>query len=614
MEEKSGVERLSLKNAFNLLSKVLDEGDTTFTKEDWQMLQVAQFLVSKEKFLRRDADNTTLRFDFPQSFYFLDDLCESIYQLAKYVYMNDKYLVVDYTKIVEYQTLIPNEYKTLTNPTFDEALIIVNMIRNSIAHGQAELDFEGSILRIDNSFLKLDGSGDIQFQIKADIPISLLSKIDIGQVMKKNAGQLINCIFEVIARGDYKHTDDGVAMDILFNGKLHSLKLKPEVFSMVLYAYEEHRNRMEFSAKTLDNFDVNKYKNARLSLNKNASFKAVQNIGPRLDDLKRNKAMKDLVAIFELLNNDNKNALDSRIVKKLFELVESDYLPTDVKLEAISHYNAIVNSINFQDDAEKSFDSIAFALGFFRQGKTVDFIALYNYMTLLFANCPLKEGNALLTEFIDLSTISIDPFNTKDNDIMGFYADVLTIMNDFMNTLKDDPQQFSYQRPCINLYTKTIMAIMRKLKLRNNAFIRHIRNAIEHSNISLSGDIVELRDYIENGDELNKTFRSRIHIDNLLNLSVAYSNIYNVETYQEYLSVVKGSDNFFLSFTLSDLFRDLGKYFNQKELNKFAIMLKQVHELALGEEFSFDYSIADLTIKLANVSTELQNKKGKGGK
>ena len=614
MEKTSTIERLSLKKAFDLLSKVLSEENNTFNKEDWQMLQVAQFLVSKEKFLRRDADNIVLHFDFPQSFYFLDDLCDSVYELGRYIYNHNQNLLIDDTKIVDYQTPIPDYYRKLSEPTFDEALVLVNMVRNSIVHGQTELDFEHSALRVDNTLLKPDGSGDLQFQIKSEIPISLLSKIDIGQVMKKNASQLIGCIFGAISKGEYKHTDSGVAMDIIFNGQLHSLKIRNEIFSMILYTYEENRYRLTCSSKRPENFDYKKYERTNFSLSKESLYKYVYVAGPTVDFLKRNKAMKDIVAIFELLNNDNKNAMDSRVIKKLFELLESDYLPVDVKLQAIEHYNSIVNSINFHDDAEKSFDSIAFAMGFFRQGKTVDFIALYNYMTLLFANCPLKEGNALLTEFIDLSTIAIDPLNTRDIDIQNFPSDIMSIVLDFIKELRDEPLQYSYQRPCINIYTKTLMAIMKKLKIRNNAYIRHIRNAIEHSNISLKGDIVELRDYIDDGDEIDRTFRSRIHIENLINLSVAYSNMYNVETYQQYREVAASTDNSFLSFTLEDLYRELEKILDPGEVRVFEQLLKHVHEMALEEEYSSDYNVADITIKLAKISAELQNNKGKGGK
>ena len=74
---------ITLSNALELLKKVLSIGETNYAFEDWQMLQVAQFLVSKEKILLRDDDNITLHFGSDLSFYYIEDLCDGKGRLSR---------------------------------------------------------------------------------------------------------------------------------------------------------------------------------------------------------------------------------------------------------------------------------------------------------------------------------------------------------------------------------------------------------------------------------------------------------------------------------------------------------------------------------------------------
>ena len=85
----------TLLKAQTLLEKVLAKDEQRFTREDWQMLQVARFLVSKEKFIKRDSDNRTLHYADVSSFYYLNDLNDAIYDFAKCIYDNSIGLIID---------------------------------------------------------------------------------------------------------------------------------------------------------------------------------------------------------------------------------------------------------------------------------------------------------------------------------------------------------------------------------------------------------------------------------------------------------------------------------------------------------------------------------------
>ena len=210
--------KAALANALELLRKVRSDEETRFTKEDWQMLQVARFLVSKEKFIKRDADNITLYYAANKTFYFLDDLSDAVYTLAKYIYDNDPGLIIDTTKKVEYGLPLDPKYSRLTNPTMDEAIIIINMVRNAIAHGNAIIDFENSLLKIDNTMPSETDPNIIKFHMNVDIPISLLSKLDLANIVKKNRPKLEKQVMSAIANKDYIMQDDKVYLLLDYHG------------------------------------------------------------------------------------------------------------------------------------------------------------------------------------------------------------------------------------------------------------------------------------------------------------------------------------------------------------------------------------------------------------
>ncbi len=614
MEESNILGRLSLHNAFKLLEKVLGDEDNKFTREDWQMLQVAQFLVSKEKFLRRDSDNMTLHFGLPRTSFLMDDLCDQIYDIARYVYNHDSTLIIDSTKVLDYQGEIPERFKNRSNPSFDEALIIVNMIRNSIVHGQARLDFDHSLLLIDNQLERNDFKGVMQFKINVAIPLSLLSAVDLGRIVKQNYNEILRSVFEAIGAKSYRFNKKSVDLDVEYKGEIMTVNVSREMFAMLLLTYERGKNRLPSIVKPVEDIEYEKLKNVKMSLQRSAIYKSLNAQKGKVDFLKTSKDVKDLISIMELINNDKNKALDPSIVQKFRDLMESEHLPADLKVDAMMHFSDVVKSIDYQENTEESLDSLSIVFGSQKQERIVDFVALYNYMTFLFAECPLKEGNSVLTEFIDFSTIYIDLDNTKDEDIKGFYVDIIQLITEANCAFYND-SQYGYQIPCINLYAKIIATIEKKLKIRNNAYIRHIRNAIEHSNVSLTGDIVELKDYMENGDEVDKTFRSRISMDSLVRMSLSYSSLYDVNGYPEYRSLVNDSKKYFLSYTFDDLFRELEKGIDSSLIMCLKSLLKDLHQAALGEEFSYDNNLADVTAKLADTALNLKaSGKRRGGK
>ena len=525
---------ITLTNALELLKKVLSVGETTYTFEDWQMLQVAQFLVSKEKVLIRDNDNVTLHFANDLSFYYIDDLCERIYNLAKYIYstcfLQGEQLIVDSTKRIDYLQEIPEKYKNAKNPTFEEALILVNMVRNSIAHSKTKIDFENSMLKIDNRMFKLDGSGDIQFRIKVDIPISFLSDIDYGQIMQNNTNKLLVAVFDAIKKGNYLVSDRSVQLIVESDGRTQGITVPTEVFMLFEYAYDKYVHRLP--NKSVEEIDYDNFDKRRLRLIKE----------PRIGRQYINKAklkpdleticLQTLQKVLGIIDRDNTKCLDSKIVTQFLSIINSGNLSSETVVAAMDHFNAVLNSINFQQNTEDTLNSMSLALGIKKQQKSIDFIALYNFMTMLFSNYPLKEGNKILTEFIDFS--DIDVMYTQDIDIVGFYRDVEKIIKEFIEAYTSDPVKYQYRKPCIDLYAKTIVSIFNKFKTRNNALIRHIRNSVDHSGVDLSQDSVILKDYVVDGDEVEKTFKARARILALAKASFDYYSMYNIEIFPDY--------------------------------------------------------------------------------
>ena len=404
------------------------------------------------------------------------------------------------------------------------------MVRNSIAHSKTKIDFENSMLKIDNRMFKLDGSGDIQFRIKVDIPISFLSDIDYGQIMQNNTNKLLVAVFDAIKKGNYLVSDRSVQLIVESDGRTQGITVPTEVFMLFEYAYDKYVHRLP--NKSVEEIDYDNFDKRRLRLIKE----------PRIGRQYINKAklkpdleticLQTLQKVLGIIDRDNTKCLDSKIVTQFLSIINSGNLSSETVVAAMDHFNAVLNSINFQQNTEDTLNSMSLALGIKKQQKSIDFIALYNFMTMLFSNYPLKEGNKILTEFIDFS--DIDVMYTQDIDIVGFYRDVEKIIKEFIEAYTSDPVKYQYRKPCIDLYAKTIVSIFNKFKTRNNALIRHIRNSVDHSGVDLSQDSVILKDYVVDGDEVEKTFKARARILALAKASFDYYSMYNIEIFPDY--------------------------------------------------------------------------------
>ena len=605
-------EYATLTSALELLRKVLIPGDTKFTKVDWQMLQVARFLVSKEKFIKRDADNIVLHYGSVSSFYFIDELSQDLYDVAKYIYDNSSSLVIDRTKRVKYNINLDPKFKRYKNPTFEEAVIIINMVRNSIAHGKAFIDSENSLLRMNNSMMDETNNGILKFDIKAEIPISMLAKLDVANIASRNTNVFIDQVFEAIANRNFISEGNNIILLLNHHDEEVRFTLSIRRFIELYYEFEKSNKNTRLLKKNINEFNYDKYHDFNFAIKKKESerFRCVGGKGV-FDEFKAKKDLKNLSSILELISNQPEKAIDPSIVKMFLELIQSESIPYDVRIGAMAFYREVTNSINFHKSAEESIDALSSMFGIKDEERSIEFVALYNYLTLLFASYPLKEGNALLTEFIDLSTLSIDISNTRDIEITNFYKDVEKIIKKHLTKFNNNRDQYNYERPCLTEYLKCITEILRKFKTRNNAYIRHIRNAVEHSDMRLVGQSIELRDYIHSSNMIDKTFRSRIHMSKLIELSAAYSYIYNIPTYKEYQTFVKDDENSFLSFTFTDMFRELGKGIAPDLIQEFIEMLNELSLVGLGREFDADSDVVDLVEELPIVMAEKRKGKGK---
>ena len=606
---------ITLSNALELLKKVLSIGETNYAFEDWQMLQVAQFLVSKEKILLRDDDNITLHFGSDLSFYYIEDLCDRVYALAKYICFScaqkGSKLVIDDTKRVHYLQDIPDKYKMLSSPTFEEALILVNMVRNSIAHNQSKINFESSMLEVNNKMLKKDGSGDTQFEIHVDIPISLLSNLDYGRIIHNNNDMLMRAMFNAIQANNYTVAEGSVKVIVEFDDKPHEITLPTEVFMMFEYAYEKYANRLP--SKPVDGLDYAKEKKRKFTLARDSNIKGYF-FNKRIE---RNSVsavyLNTLKAILAVIDLDHSKCLDSKIVTQFIGIVNSGVLPRDVTMHAMDHFNAILNSLNFQKNTEDTISSMSIALGVSQEKKSIDFIALYNFMIMLYSNYPLKEGNKVFTEFIDLSDFDVS--STSDRELITFYKDVEGIIKEFLDNFVNDPIKYEHQRPCIDLYTKTIMSIFAKLKTRNNSLFRHIRNAVDHSGVDLVKENIIFKDNLIDGEEVELTFRGRARLIPLAKMSFDYLNIYDIEDFPSYCSKVSNPQSALDPYTYALLFKELKKGISPELLLRFMNVLNIIHNRALNEPIDFSEPIAGVPIKLGREAERIRKERmAKGGR
>ena len=345
--------------------------------------------------------------------------------------------------------------------------------------------------------------------------------------------------------------------------------------------------------KNILGIDVSKYKN--LSLNKKNYGKYFVNQPEFIDTAKSLKNIKDLDSTLAYIRNNPEKILDSDIIKRIIDLIGHEGIPVEKRMEVLSSLRKIMQEVYFDKDSKDVFESISYTLGISDEERALDVVALYNFLMQLFALYPKKEGNSLLTEFIDFSTISVDMSNTNDIELVNFYGNVEKIIKKHLMNYQSKIDQFAYPVPCLTEMLYVITELLRKLKIRNNAYLRHIRNAIDHPDlgISLNDQNVEVKDYIKNGDNVSHTFRSIISISTLINLSAAYTYIYDIHTYTEFQRF-NNNQNDLLSFTFRDLFRDLAKVIPIPLLNQFVTMLNELSKVGFNREFDIDANVVDI--------------------
>ncbi len=611
MDETPNTRSLSLLNAFLFLKKVLYEKDAQFYKDDWQMLKVAQFLVSKEKFLRKDRDNVTLHYNYPQSFYYIEELSDAIYELASYIYNHSTELIIDRTKNIHYVNELPEKYRNLKNPTFDEALVIINMVRNAIVHDGAVLDYHNSFLNIDNSIEDVYGEEDYQLKIKASIPISFISKLDLGNIIKNNRNKLLSCVFDAIAKRNYRKITSGkVEVKVSYLEKEIKLVLSDDEFFDFYSKFEEGKHIAVTNSEALLTASNDIYKRLISGYTGRGGVR-FRTSPVVIEEALALKDIRTVVSLIKEFNDDSQNLLDPIHTSKFFSVLESKHISSDFKLAAMEQFKNLFEKVNFHPNVEEALDSISYVLGIEDEEKSMELVALYSYLIILFSKCPLKDNNVLLTEFLDLSKVSVDDYNTDDNTITEFYSEAENFIIRMLQKYDTEKQAFEYQMPCVNLYTKIMAFMVSRLKIRNNSCLRHIRNALDHSNISLSGDKVILKDYIINGNRVDRKFKASISIDDLVDLSSSYSKIYDMKTYRDYRKHIEDNNDYSLAFTVRDLINELSKGIDSDIINEFVDLLKALSIGAFGEELSMDDKIADIMNKLADAAKNYRRGKGK---
>jgi hypothetical protein len=421
----------------------------------------------------------------------------------------------------------------------------------------------------------------------------------------------LSCVFDAIAKRNYRKITSGkVEVKVSYLEKEIKLVLSDDEFFDFYSKFEEGKHIAVTNSEALLTASNDIYKRLISGYTGRGGVR-FRTSPVVIEEALALKDIRTVVSLIKEFNDDSQNLLDPIHTSKFFSVLESKHISSDFKLAAMEQFKNLFEKVNFHPNVEEALDSISYVLGIEDEEKSMELVALYSYLIILFSKCPLKDNNVLLTEFLDLSKVSVDDYNTDDNTITEFYSEAENFIIRMLQKYDTEKQAFEYQMPCVNLYTKIMAFMVSRLKIRNNSCLRHIRNALDHSNISLSGDKVILKDYIINGNRVDRKFKASISIDDLVDLSSSYSKIYDMKTYRDYRKHIEDNNDYSLAFTVRDLINELSKGIDSDIINEFVDLLKALSIGAFGEELSMDDKIADIMNKLADAAKNYRRGKGK---
>lgn len=341
---------------------------------------------------------------------------------------------IDKNDYIKNNTTVRIQNNNAPQPKLKNAIWLVNKIRDSLAHGAYEIKKDK--INIDNDHTDEPNS------------YKLTTTLDIDD--------LANFILSTV-------TKTKIDKDKIF--KYISPILKKELEKEKLYLSFNRRNM-----KILHDIPKNHLRNnpnyIRIYLSvksENGKFKIyIENYDEIDTMIKRNR---------NLINNLEYNI---NVVEQLIEEAYEEKARAIKASYIISKIIEYFNSLNIED--------------------TIDYIYLYNYMSLVFT---YNSEDRVKIPNLDLTKIN---FNLNDTDYNNMKLKITELVNGNASTIKDKWKIYEKRKDVvpIEIVYNQMSAFHKKIKEKiiscNNIIIRSLRNGIEHANFEEQNSLIKITD------------------------------------------------------------------------------------------------------------------------
>ena len=407
-----------IEQAREIIENRLKNEKNFVNKDAYNIFVISAFLLVKENLIKKDCLNDILYFDYSNKEYI-----PYIINLANKIGKNN-YIKCGTTVTIQNQPEIDKE--------LEEAIWIVNKIRDSLAHGAYEIIDDKIIITNDHT------NEMVPYKLNCTLHIDDLAEFVLSTITKTKIDK--DQIFKYISPLLRKKANDEM-LHIVSNGRNTQILLDNPENSMQIRS-----NRIYSSIKSeKDSYSISIRDPKTLRKKIKINPKLINNIEYSIESAKK------------IIYNANEE--ENRVIKT-----------TDI-ISKVSEYFG-----------SSDIDSV------------IDYIYLYNYMSLVLSFESETKTNLLNLDLtnIDFNINDIDYENMEEKISSIVRTDTTKIKNawDEYEEHKDVIPIAMVSNRFISFYRKT----KEKINGINNIVIRLLRNGIEHGNFKENGKLIKITD------------------------------------------------------------------------------------------------------------------------
>jgi len=508
----------------NLTEHLLSKKRGKLGKEYYFMFSVSKFILLKEKILKKgfvknpetNKKVTVFKFNNLENKKYIPVIMD----LYNYIKTNGSFKIKE--EQVQLENPNSNQKELVT------ALLVLNKLRDSIAHGKYSFDFDNESLVVDND------NTSKGYRLICSIPFVLLNKFSffIEELEDKDVLNEEELLIKY-----YKYLND-LSSIYKFNPKV--------IYNNMILNEDEYIKKIELL----------KYNN---KLNYIPTSETINKIVNEMN-------LKELNYLIKLLEQYNpKNNFEETLIQRIFseyDLIISRKLQLEEELEKndketrqlISEIKKILKI----KDRDMIIDSVP---------------TLYNYMCLSFSLEPNIDYLFLSTEGLDIEC--------RDKNYKEIIESIRTECKEFKENRELEIEKY-YREPndvdlkkLIVRLAKFYYLIVKKYNAKNSILTTSIRNSIEHGNFF----------YINNGNILLYDLRNQWDISTIK--FTCSSNVEDLFAFTNQVNDKKIKEK----YNLNMFFQELKKIISEELYIEIFTILNELSNIAIGKDLDLDCSM-----------------------